>query len=122
MTTWQQYKRNRPLTGAAKNAFGAERDAMGVGYLILRARASAGLSQEQLASKIGSSQPTVARWESGAQIPSVRSLLKIADATGFELAVGLKQPGRGHDTFEVLETLHASGRHARGRLVREALV
>lgn len=120
MTTWQQHKRKRPLRGAAKDAYEAERTAMGVGYLILKARVSAGLSQEQLARKIGTSQPTVARWESGAQIPSVRSLLKIADATGFELAVGLKEPGTADDAFEVLETLRASGRQAKGHVLREA--
>ncbi len=120
MTTWQEHKRKRPLTGAAKKAYETEREAMGVGYLILKARTSAGLSQDQLARKIKTSQPTVARWESGAQVPSVRSLMKIANATGFELAVGLKQPGTRSETLEVLETLQPNGPRAKGRIVREA--
>lgn len=107
MTTWQEHKEARPLRGAAAKTYDAERDAMGVGYVILTARASAGLTQEQLAREIGTSQSTVARWESGAQIPSVRSLLKIADASGFDLAVRMRARGASDDRFEVLETLHA---------------
>ena len=89
MTTWSEHKEQRPLRGEAKTAYDAERERMGVGYLILQARAAIGASQAQLADLIGTSQPTVARWESGAQLPSVRSLLRVAEATGFQLRVGL---------------------------------
>ncbi len=119
MTTWQQYKGKRPLGGEAKRAYKAEREAMGVGYLILKARARAGLSQSQLAKKLGTSQPTIARWESGSQIPSVRSLLKIAKATGLDLALGLKKPGASPNVFEVLEILHPRGSTARGEILKE---
>jgi transcriptional regulator with XRE-family HTH domain len=91
MTTWRESKEARPLTGRAKVAHDEERRRMGVGYLILQARAAAELSQSQLAVKIGTSQPTVARWESGVQVPSVRSLLRIAEATGFEFEVALRR-------------------------------
>jgi transcriptional regulator with XRE-family HTH domain len=91
MTTWPEHKARTPLRGKSARAYEAARQEMGVGYLILKARAHAGLTQEGLARRIGTSQPTIARWESGAQVPSVRSLTKIADATGFELTVGLRQ-------------------------------
>ena len=97
MTTWRGYKARVPLRGEAARAYEAARREMGIGYLILKARASAGLTQQGLAERIGSSQPTVARWESGAQLPSVRSLSRIAEATGFHLTVGLRRgtsPGR----------------------------
>lgn len=108
MTTWREYKEKRPLRGEAKRAYEAARKQMGVGYLILRARAAAGLSQAQLARKIGSSQPMIARWESGAQLPSVSSLLRIADATGFDLAVALQERGSGRGEFEVVRLARAS--------------
>lgn len=120
MTTWKEHKGKGPLRGAAKKAYEAERRAMGIGYLILKARAHARLSQEQLARKIGTSQPMVARWESGAQVPSVRSLMRIAEATGFELAIGIKHPGAGVKTFELLEVLERSGSGAEGRVLTEA--
>jgi len=90
MTTWKSHKQAAPLSGESKETYDAARREMGVGYLILRARAAAGLTQEQLASRIGTSQPTIARWESGSQLPSVRSLTRVAAATGFELRVGLR--------------------------------
>ncbi|MEO7803317.1 MAG: helix-turn-helix transcriptional regulator [Actinomycetota bacterium] len=121
MTTWQEFKKNNPLSAKAKRAYDAEREAMGVGYLILKARARAELSQEQLARKIGTSQPMVARWESGSQIPSVRSLLKIAEATGLDLALGLKRPGTSPTSFEVLEVLRVHGTTARGEVLKEAM-
>jgi transcriptional regulator with XRE-family HTH domain len=91
MTTWRDTKARTPLRGEAARAYEASREEMGVGYLILKARAHAELTQAGLARRIGTSQPTIARWESGAQVPSVRSLMKIAGATGFELTVGLRQ-------------------------------
>lgn len=108
MTTWREYKDKRPLRGEAKRAYEAARRQMGVGYLILKARAAAGLSQAQLARKIGSSQPTIARWESGAQLPSVSSLLRIADATGFDLALALQERGSGRGEFEVVRLTRTS--------------
>ena len=94
MTTFEEHERRYPLRGEAKAAYEAERRRMGVGYLILKARASAELTQVELAEKIGTSQPTIARWESGAQVPTVRSLLRIAEATGFELELGLRRGDR----------------------------
>ena len=90
MTTWKSHKQAVLLSGGSKEAYDAARRDAGVGYLILRARAAAGLTQEQLASRIGTSQPTIARWESGSQLPSVRSLTRVAAATGVELRVGFR--------------------------------
>lgn len=104
-TTWEGFKKKRPLTGKAKAAYERERTAMKVGYLVLTARSEAQLSQSQLARAIGTSQPTVARWESGAQVPSVTSMLKIAEATGFELAVGLHKPSERAGKFTAIEIL-----------------
>ncbi len=35
--------------------------------------------------------------ETGNRLPSVRTLMRIAEAAGFELVVGLRVPGRPHD-------------------------
>jgi ribosome-binding protein aMBF1 (putative translation factor) len=40
------------------------------------------LSQAELAERMNTSQPFVARLESGRTLPSMRTLLRIADATG----------------------------------------
>jgi ribosome-binding protein aMBF1 (putative translation factor) len=53
-----------------------------VARAIIAARVRAGLSQAELAERMNTSQPFVARLESGRTLPSMRTLLRIADATG----------------------------------------
>jgi DNA-binding XRE family transcriptional regulator len=54
----------------------------GVARAIIAARAHAGLSQAELARRMATSQPFVARLESGRTLPSLRTLLRVAEATG----------------------------------------
>ena len=56
---------------------------------LLRARTRAGLSQAELAARMGTSQSTIARLESGQTLPSTKSLLRYADATGCKVHVRL---------------------------------
>ncbi len=62
---------------------------MEIAFAIAEARHRANLTQQQLARKLGTSQATVARWESGAQMPSTTTLSKLASATGSRLRVEL---------------------------------
>lgn len=54
------------------------------GVLIREARNLAGLSQAELAAKIGTTQPNVSRWERGFDVPRVDTLGRILQACGFE--------------------------------------
>jgi ribosome-binding protein aMBF1 (putative translation factor) len=56
---------------------------------LIRARVRAGLSQEQLAARMGTSQSTIARLESGKSLPSTKTLLRFAEATGSKVEVKL---------------------------------
>lgn len=58
---------------------------------IIKARASAGLSQQELARKMETTQSVVARLESGHHLPSMSTLKKLAKATGTKLSIHLKQ-------------------------------
>lgn len=49
---------------------------------LLKARLRAGLSQTELAARMGTSQSAIARLESGQQLPSTKTLLRFAGATG----------------------------------------
>lgn len=51
-------------------------------------RNRAGLTQEELARKMGTTQPVVARLESGRGRPSMRTLDRLAKATGSRLIIG----------------------------------
>jgi transcriptional regulator with XRE-family HTH domain len=57
--------------------------------LLIAGRRRAGLSQGQLAQRLGRRQSTIARWETGAQRPALESVLDALHACGVELAVGM---------------------------------
>jgi transcriptional regulator with XRE-family HTH domain len=64
----------------------------GAGYVILVAREVSGLSQRTLAIRMWTSQPTVAKLETGSRMPTVRTLMRAATAAGLELVLGLRDP------------------------------
>lgn len=61
-----------------------EKWAKAIARNILDCRRSAGLTQRQLADKIGSSVPALSRLESGTHFPSLGTLLKVAEAVGVD--------------------------------------
>jgi transcriptional regulator with XRE-family HTH domain len=54
---------------------------------VIDVRNSAGLTQQELARKMGTTQPVVARLESGRSRPSMRTLERLAEATGSRLLI-----------------------------------
>ena len=58
---------------------------------VIKARAAAGLTQEQLAKRMNTSQAVVARLESGRVMPSMRTLTKFAQATGHRLKISFER-------------------------------
>ncbi|MCW3019126.1 MAG: transcriptional regulator, family [Solirubrobacterales bacterium] len=67
--------------------------------LLVAGRRRAGLSQEQLADRLGRTQSTIARWESGYQRPPLESVVEALHACGLELTVGM---ARYDDSYESL--------------------
>jgi transcriptional regulator with XRE-family HTH domain len=61
-----------------------------LGAAVVEQRVARGLSQKELAELCGTSQPAIARLESGAQAPRVDTLRRIAHALDCELLVGLQ--------------------------------
>lgn len=59
------------------------------GHLIREARRRAGLTQAELAERISTAQPNVARWESADMSPSVDVLTRVIQACGLDLLVRL---------------------------------
>ena len=56
---------------------------------LIKARMEAGLTQAQLAERIGTTQSAIARLEGGGVSPSLATLRRYADATGTRLQVSL---------------------------------
>ena len=57
-------------------------------------RADHGLSQRELAERLGVSQPRVVELESGEKNPQIETLLKITAATGLEFAIDIAPVGK----------------------------
>jgi ribosome-binding protein aMBF1 (putative translation factor) len=58
---------------------------------MIDARVRAGLTQEQLARRMGTKQSAIARLESGRILPSIPTLKKLAEATESRLVVRLAE-------------------------------
>ena len=67
--------------------------------LLREARLRAGLTQKELARRAGTSQPAIARWESGAVQPSLERLRDLIRACGLELTYGLANYDDSYDYF-----------------------
>jgi DNA-binding XRE family transcriptional regulator len=62
-------------------AYDALREEFDLARELIAARVRAGLTQAELAARMGTTQSAIARLESGAQLPSVKTLLRFASAT-----------------------------------------
>ncbi len=73
----------------AEPAFQAEYENLELEYKIalqlIKARTHAGFTQEEIASRMGTTQSVIARLESGRRLPSIKTLDKYAHATGMHL-------------------------------------
>jgi len=61
--------------------------AMELAELVYATRTEAGLTQNQLAATMGTSQSAIAAWENGARIPGVDALERLAKACGKRLHI-----------------------------------
>jgi transcriptional regulator with XRE-family HTH domain len=57
--------------------------------LIREARLRAGLSQHELAARSGKERTVIARWEQGANAPSLDTLVDVIRACGFDVPLNL---------------------------------
>ena len=70
---------------------------MGIGTIVARARAQAGLTQRQMAERAGTSQPAVARIERGQGSPSVATVERLVRAAGFDMRIEFSPQTEWHD-------------------------
>lgn len=57
--------------------------------MIREARKAKGLTQKELGERLGIGEPTVSKYESGKQNPTIETLEEIANALGVELNISL---------------------------------
>jgi ribosome-binding protein aMBF1 (putative translation factor) len=68
-------------------AYDALEEEFALAEALIRARAHADMTQEQVAKAMGTTQAAIARLESGRSMPSTRTLQRFAEATGTRLRV-----------------------------------
>ena len=71
-------------------AYNALEDEFSLAAMMIRARTHAGLTQEQLAERMHTTQVVIARLESGRVKPSTRTLERLAAATGMRLRISFE--------------------------------
>lgn len=72
---------------AVRKAYDALEEEFALASAVIEARSRAGLTQEELAKRMGTTQPVVARLESGRSRPSTHTLERLAKATGSTLVI-----------------------------------
>ena len=73
-----------------RKAYEALQEEFALASAIIDLRSRAGLTQKELARKMRTTQPVVARLESGRTRPSMRTLERLAEATGSRLLISFE--------------------------------
>lgn len=59
---------------------------------LIGARLDAGLTQRQMAERLGVKQPALARWEAGVNMPTLETLFRVAKALNLEFTISPDTP------------------------------
>ena len=73
-----------------RTEYEAQADEFAVARELIAARTQAGLTQADVAERMGTTQSTIARLEGGKAVPSMRSLQRYAQAVGCRAVVRLE--------------------------------
>ena len=82
MTTIATLKKKWMKDPAFREAYDALAPEFQIARALIKARTDAGLTQEEVAKRMGTTQSVVARLESGRTMPSIKTLYRYAEATG----------------------------------------
>lgn len=88
-TSWNDMNKQRPLSKAAQAAYEDEARISAFRAMAHRLRTDAGLTQAELAERMGTTQSAIARMEGGGSRPTLETLERLAKAVGAELVVGV---------------------------------
>jgi transcriptional regulator with XRE-family HTH domain len=77
-----------------KEGYEALEEEFSLASLLIEARTRSNLTQAELAERMGTSQSTIARLESGKAKPTLSTLRRLAKATGMQLKITLEPKAR----------------------------
>ena len=88
-STWTDIKKQRPLSEEGRAAYADEARISAFRELVYRLRTEAGLTQAELAERMGTTQSAIARMEGGGTRPTLETLEKVAERLGATTVVTL---------------------------------
>jgi transcriptional regulator with XRE-family HTH domain len=88
-TEWDQYLEQQLAHPAVRQAFEEETQVLSIGMELARQRKRKGMTQAELAKKIGTSTPQLSRTERRPENVNMRTLIRYAEAVGMNLDVRL---------------------------------
>ena len=101
-SAWNEIRERRP-SAAASEAAADEARISAFRELVYKLRRDAGLTQAELADRMGTTQSAIARIEGGGTRPTLETLEKLASAVGADLVVGVGENLSEHRTIAKLE-------------------
>ena len=90
--SWRTLKASCPDTPERRRGYEQARRAFNLGVQVRSLRESCGVSQTELARRMGVKQPVVARIEAGGFQPRIDTLERVAEALGVELMIEFRVP------------------------------
>lgn len=92
MTNMRELKKKWMLDPEFRKKYEALEPEFALARTLIEARTMAGLTQEQVAGRMGTTQSVVARLEGGGSLPSIKTIRRYAEATGTKPEIRLVQP------------------------------
>ncbi len=88
-TAWDKYLDQQLTDPVVRKAYEEETQVLAIGMQLAQQRKRQGLTQAELAKKIGTSTPQLSRTERRPENVNMRTLIRYADAVGMNLDVRL---------------------------------
>ena len=88
-TAWDSYLDQQLTNPSVRQAYEEETKVLGIGLQLANQRKRRGLTQAELAKKIGTSTPQLSRTERRPENVNMRTLIRYAEAVGMDLDVRL---------------------------------
>ena len=90
--SWNDLRERRMDSPAASAGYDQARSAYEIGRMVRELRVARGLSQRELAARMGTTQSVVGRLEAGGSRPTIVTLDRVANALGVRLEVRFQEP------------------------------
>ena len=92
-TAWDRYVKQQLKTPAVRKAYEEETRVLSIGLQLADQRKRKGLTQAQVAKKIGTSTPQLSQTERRPENVNMRTLIRYAEAVGMDLDIKLVARG-----------------------------